>query len=78
MKKKIIFRGLQNTKWDMKLQLKSKNITISTENFISKIKNLINDWTPLKKLSNAKQKLQNKPWITNGILKSIKNKNKQY
>ena len=78
MKKKIIFRGLQNTKWDMKLQLKSKNITISTENFISKIKNLINDWTPLKELSNAKQKLQNKPWITKGILKSIKNKNKQY
>ena len=29
-------------------------------------------------LSNVKQKLQNKPWIAKGILKSIKNKNKQY
>ena len=32
----------------------------------------------LKELSNSKQRLQNKPWITKGILKSIKNKNKQY
>ena len=38
----------------------------------------LNDWVPLKELPNAKQKLQNKPWITKGILKSIKNKNKQY
>ena len=33
---------------------------------------------PTKGLSNTKQKLQNKPWITKGILKSIKNKNKEY
>ena len=32
---------------------------------------------PLKELSNTKQKLQKKPWKTKGILKSIKNKNKQ-
>ena len=44
----------------------------------SKINNLINDWAPLKELSNAKQKLQNKPWIIKRILKFIKNKNRQY
>ena len=33
---------------------------------------------PTKGLSNTKQKLQNKSWITKGILKSIKNKNKEY
>ena len=76
--KDIISRYLQNTNWDMELQLNLGNINISTEKFISKINNLINDWAPLKELSNAKQKLQNKPWITKGILKSIKNKNKQY
>ena len=74
--KDIISRHLQNTKWDTELQLNSENVNILTEKFISKINNLI--LGPLKELSNAKQKLQNKPWITKGILKSIKNKNKQY
>ena len=54
----------------MELQLNSENINISTKIFISKINNLINDWVQLKELSNAKQKLQNKPSITKGILKS--------
>ena len=53
-------------------------MNISTKKFISKINNLINHRAPLKELSNAKEKLQNKPWITKGILKSIKNKNTQY
>ena len=62
----------------MELQLSLENINILTGKPISKINNLINVWIPLKELSNAKQKLQNKSWITKGILKSIKNKNKQY
>ena len=76
--KDIISRDLQNTNWDAELQLSSENINISTEKFTSKSNNLINHWAPLKDLSNAKQKLQNKEWITKGILKSIKNKNRQY
>ena len=39
--KDIISRDLQNTNWDMKLQLNLENINISTEKFISKINNLI-------------------------------------
>ena len=65
--KDIISRDLQNTNWDAELQSNSENINISTEKIISKINNLINRWAPLKELSNAKQKLQNKPWITKGI-----------
>ena len=76
--KDMISRDLQNINWDMELQLNSENINISTEKFISKINNLINDSAPLKELSNAKQKIQTKSWITKGILKSIKNKNKPY
>ena len=74
----MISRDLQNINWNMELQLNSENINISTEKFISKINNLINDSAPLKELSNAKQKIQTKSWITKGILKSIKNKNKLY
>ena len=55
--KDIISRDLQNINWDMELQLNSENINISTKIFFSKINNLINDWAPLKELSNAKQKL---------------------
>ena len=40
--------------------LRNKDI-ISNRKIISKINNLINHWTPLKELSNAKQKLKNKP-----------------
>ena len=76
--KGIISRDLQNTNWDMDLQLNLENINISTENFISKMNNFINDWAPLKELSNTKQKPQNKPWITKEILKFIRNINKEY
>ena len=65
--KDIISRDLQNTIWDTEFQLNSENINLSTEKFLSKINNLIDHWAPLKELSNAKQKLQNKPWITKGI-----------
>ena len=61
----------------MELQLNLENINISTKKFDSKINNLIDDWAPSKQLSNGTQKLQYNPWITNRILKSIKNK-KQY
>ena len=74
----MISRDLQNINWDMELQLNWENINISTEKFISKINNLINDSAPLNELSNANQKIQTKSWITKGILKSIKNKNKLY
>ena len=47
----------------MELQLNLENINVSNEK--------------LKKILNIKQKLENKPWITKEILKSIKNKNKQ-
>ena len=41
--KDIISRDLQNTNWDTELQLNSENSNTSTETFISKINNLIND-----------------------------------
>ena len=46
--KGIISRDLQKTNWNTELQLNLEKINISTEKFISKINNLINDWLPLK------------------------------
>ena len=46
--------------------------------FLKKVEQLINFWVPLQRVSNKKKKLQNKPWVTKGLLKSIETKNKIY
>ena len=40
------------------------------------VNNAINEHSPLKKLSKAQQRLKTQFWITHGILKSIKCKQK--
>ena len=42
------------------------------------IKSIADKHAPIRQLSQKKQKLCTKPWITNGILKSIKTKHKLY
>ena len=44
-------------------------------NFINDIKNMVTRHTPLKKLSRKEAKTRSKPWLTKGLLKSIKTKN---
>ena len=38
----------------------------------------MNQHMPLRKLSRKQTKLYEKPWLTSGLLKSIKNKNKMF
>ena len=45
---------------------------------LNTIKTLVNNHAPLKQVSRSKRKQFTKPWITNGILKSIKTKQKMY
>ena len=46
--------------------------------FLSTFSNIVNKHAPLKLLSRSEQKQKHKPWITKGLLKSIKHKNKLY
>ena len=46
--------------------------------FVALIENTIEIHAPLKKLSRKQQKLQSKPWITKGILISVRHKRKLY
>ena len=39
---------------------------------------IINKHAPLRKLSRREKQLQAKPWITRGLLTSIKNKNRMF
>ena len=45
---------------------------------LSKIETVLNKYAPMRKLTNREQKQRNKPWITRGLIKSIKLKDKIY
>ena len=50
----------------------------SLDNLLTKINKLIDKYAPLRKITRSEFKQTRKPWITNGILTSIKNKDKLY
>ena len=51
---------------------------ISFDSFISLVLKVIDNHSPLKKLSRKQKKLMNKPWITKGIYVSIRHKQRMY
>ena len=44
------------------------------KNFVKSYNEIFNNWFPYKAISRNRAKLYNKPWITKGLLKSIKTK----
>ena len=76
--KNMINTHLEDTDWATELQVNHNNADLSSELFLKKIEQLINFWVPFQRIPNKKKKLQNKPWITKGLLKSIETKNKLY
>ena len=48
------------------------------DEFIHIFQTIINEHAPLRKLSRREKQLQTKPWITRGLLTSIKNKNRMF
>ena len=50
----------------------------SLDNLLDKINQLIDKYAPLRKVTRSEFKQTRKPWITNSILTSIKNKDKLY
>ena len=48
----------------------------SFDSFLKKFNEVLDKHAPYKKLSIQEVKLSHKPWITSGILNSIKNKNR--
>ena len=53
-------------------QLENMDTNAAFESFISIINKLLDQYAPLTKTTNKEHKLKIKPWITKGILKSIK------
>ena len=64
--------------WQKELKLTEKDVNLSMETFLHIINSILDRYAPLKKITRKHQEQQNKPWITNGIIKSINTKNKIY
>ena len=62
--------------WNETLKIEEQNINYSTEIFLNKINELLDNFAPFKKISKYKLKFKSKPWITPGLQKSISVKNK--
>ena len=63
---------IQNTNWDQLLECDQGDINHSFNNFLNKFNAVLNSHAPLKKANKKEIKVQQKPWITKGILCSIR------
>ena len=75
--KEAYINDMQNINWNSLLST-TGDLNQSTVNIINVIQDLVNKHVPLKQASLSKKKQLIKPWITDGILKSIKTKQKMY
>ncbi|XP_077974519.1 uncharacterized protein LOC144430455 [Styela clava] len=64
------------TSWSSTIVPNRENFDALCDDFIFKIKNLIDKHAPMKMLSRKDLKIKKKPWLSKGIRVSIKNKNK--
>ena len=55
-----------------------QDVDLSYKKFLDKITKLLDIHAPVKKLSHKEKKSLSKPWLTKGILQSIKQKNVLY
>ena len=56
--------------------LNEKNFDLLFSKFVEAIKLTINNHSPLEKMTCRQKRLRTKPWITKGLLNSIKKKQK--
>ena len=68
---------LSTLDWDTIIQ-PQMNTNTSCSIFYDKITKLLDEMAPFKKLTKKEISLKNKPWISQGILKSIKERDKIY
>ena len=54
------------------------SVHVQFQNFIQLFTEVVNKHALLRKRSRKDTKLYSKPWLTRGIIKSIKDKNKRY
>ena len=73
-----LIEDLKSIDWVKALRLKQNHTNKSFKLFFHIFENLLDTYAPLQKLSNSELKLLSKPWITHGIMTSIKIKDNIY
>ena len=73
-----LIEDLKSIDQDKALRLNQNQTNKSFQLFFHIFETLLDTYAPLKKLSNSELKLLSKPWITQGIMMSIKIKDKIY
>ena len=63
---------------DIRRKHSDKDINLLFNRFINIFQSVVDNYAPLRPISRKKAKLKHKPWITKGILKSIRTKNKLF
>jgi len=71
--KEKFIKDLNDVEWRL-----NDNVNESFDNFLNDLSSLIDKHVPLERISRRQQKLSQKPWLTSGILKSIKHKRQLY
>ena len=64
--------------WEKELKMTNNDVNFSLDRFLEILNNTLDNHAPYKTLSKSKIKTLTKPWITQGIIKSIKIKNNLY
>ena len=70
--KDYFYSDFQNTDWKNIINIKNVDTNTSFNSFFLNFNKLLDKHIPLKKVSNKSFKNRFKPWITHGILKSLK------
>ena len=73
---KIFLHDIYQINWNSKLQTNKNNVNLSFDNFYTGINFLLDKHVPLRKISKKEFKLKVKPWITPGIIISIRKRDK--
>jgi len=56
----------------------SEDVNSSLSTLLTSFENVLNKHVPLKTLSKRQERIESKPWLTKGLRRSIRTKNKLY
>lgn len=76
LNKENFTKDLENVLCHYILNIENENANHSFETFFNTVNQIKDHHIPMKRVSNKDRILSMKPWITNSILVSIRNKNK--
>ena len=74
----LMSQDLLNINWEDVLKIENLDPNLSFENFYSTISPIVEKFLPLKKVSDKVHKRKFKPWISLGIRRSMKRRDKLY